>query len=176
MTTTIISALLPLQSAFFGLLYHPTKSPAMKRHQLQQPWLHQSISRVVYSHQVSQQDHAVPPFFSRQAEVSSEEKEILRARSRSASDRFGVMVVAVGKSSSLRTLTSWSSTRMSPLVATSTGSTTTVLIPHSRTVDAATRMIPAVGSIPVFTASNRISERTPASCCSVKDVGGTCMA
>ena len=85
---------------------------------------------------------------------------------------FGVMTLARERSSSISADTASSPIRRAPLVATMTGSTTMFSACHLSRLAAITRMISADDTMPIFTASGRMSEKT-ASICSETNAAGT---
>ena len=86
------------------------------------------------------------------------------------SGRFGVMTAANGKSSAVRAAMASSLRRRAPLVATITGSRTTDSPRWVRSRSAMVRMRAALATIPIFTASGRISSNT-ASISAAKNFG-----
>ena len=94
----------------------------------------------------------------------------------SASGTFGVKTSASGKSSSRIAFTASSRSRRSPLFATITGSTTRNGKACCFTFAATTSMIAAFASIPVFTASGRMSSTTASICAATNAGGASCIA
>ena len=78
----------------------------------------------------------------------------------SASGIFGVITVAKGRSSFWRVSMAWSLMSFAPLVATITGSTTRFFKPYSLIESEITLIIGVDETIPVFTASGKISVTT----------------
>ena len=81
----------------------------------------------------------------------------------SASGMLGVSTVARGSRSSFRAETASSVMSRSPEVATITGSTTRFLAPYSFSLAAITRISGMLETMPVFTASGKISVNTQSS-------------
>ena len=88
-----------------------------------------------------------------------------KPHSRSASGILGVITSARGNSSSIRAVRALSCIRLEPLVATITGSTTMCSARYSRSLAPMARMMSALDTMPIFTASGRMSRNTQSSCC-----------
>ena len=88
-----------------------------------------------------------------------------KPHSRSASGILGVITSARGNSSSIRAARALSCIRLEPLVATITGSTTMCSARYSRSLVPMARMMSALDTMPIFTASGRMSRNTQSSCC-----------
>ena len=88
-----------------------------------------------------------------------------KPHSRSASGMLGVITSARGNSSSIRAVRALSCIRLEPLVATITGSTTMCSARYSRSLVPMARMMSALDTMPIFTASGRMSRNTQSSCC-----------
>ena len=81
---------------------------------------------------------------------------------------FGVATSASGSSSSTSARTASSSMRRAPLVATITGSTTTLRAPCARSRSAIVAMMAADDTMPIFTAAGRMSSNTASICAATK--------
>ena len=81
----------------------------------------------------------------------------------SASGMLGVSRVARGRSFSFRASTASSEMRRAPLVATITGSTTMFRAPYCRSLSAMTAMRAVEDTMPVFTASGKMSVKMQSS-------------
>ena len=90
---------------------------------------------------------------------------ILTPLNASPSGTFGVITSANGNSSVRKAWLASSCIRLLPLVATMTGSTTIFSALYSISFSAMTLMIAAFDTMPIFTASGRISLKTQSSCC-----------
>ena len=85
----------------------------------------------------------------------------------SPSGMFGVRTVAMGSRYSFRAPTASSEISFAPLVATMTGSTTMFSALNSLSFFAMLSMIPADATMPIFTASGRMSVKTLVISCSI---------
>ena len=91
-----------------------------------------------------------------------------------ASGRLGVSRSARGNSSVLSASTASAASSLLPLVDTITGSSTILFTEYSLSLPAMARTMAAEDTIPIFTASGRMSDSTQSSCFFTNSGGVSC--